>query len=136
MHKRQEIREAVKAMLLDQTLANANVYSNRVSTFWKQQLPSISVFTRDEETTPRDLANSKYVRTLNLTIEIHAEAKENLDDTLDTIADQIETLIGTDQSLGGTALGTIMTGTTVELAGEAATPVGVLTLSFQTKYIK
>lgn len=136
MHKRQEIREAIKTMLLGNTDAGANVYSNRVSAFWKSELPSISIVTTEEEANPRDLGNKTFVRKLRIGIEVHAEATEKLDDVLDDISNQIEALIGADQSLTGTVLGTVMTGTTIELAGEATTPIGVLSISFTTTYIK
>lgn len=135
--KRQQIREEVQAMLIAaNTSAGANVYSNRVSAFWRSELPSISIFMRDEEATPRDLANKSYVRKASLSFEIHAEAVESLDEQLDKIADEIEAAIVADQSLGGTVLGSTLLSTEIELAGEATTPIGVLTLTYQITYVK
>lgn len=136
-HKRTDIREAVKTMLLaGATVAGENVYSNRVSAFWKSELPSISIFTTEEEATPRDLKNQTYVRTMQLRLEVHAEATEDLDTLLDEAAVEIEDILNADQGLTGTALGSKLTSTSIELAGDASTPVGVLSLNYEIKYIR
>lgn len=134
--KRQQIREALRTMLNGQTNAGANVYSNRVSAFWRSELPCISIFMRDEEATPRDMSAKSYLRRGTVSIEIHAEAKENLDLTLDEIADQVEALIIGNPSLSGTVHGCVLQNTEIELAGEPSTPIGVLSLSYQITYQK
>lgn len=134
--KRHQIREALRIMLDGQTEAGAKVYSNRVSSFWRGELPSVSIFMRDEEATPREMAAKTYVRKGNISVEIHAEAKEDLDLELDKIADQVEAVIQGDQSLTGTVLGSVLTGTEIELSDQATTPIGVLTLNYQITYIK
>jgi Flp pilus assembly protein TadG len=135
-HKRTDIREAVKTMLLSNTVAGLNVYSNRVSAFWKAELPSISIFTTEEEATPRDANNKSYVRTMQLRLEVHAEATEDLDTFLDNAAVQVEDILNADQGLAGTAIGSKLTSTSIELAGDASTPVGVLSLNYEIKYIR
>lgn len=134
--KRQQIREAFKAMLLNNTAAGENVYSNRVSAFWRSELPSVSIFMRDEEASPRDMSARSYLRKATLSVEIHAEAKEDLDALLDQIADQVEAIVINDSSLSGTVQGCVLQGTEIELAGEATTPIGVLSLSYQILYQK
>lgn len=134
--KRHQIREALRIMLDGQTDAGSKVYSNRVTAYWRGELPCVSIFMRDEEATPREMAARSYIRKCNISVEIHAEAKENLDLDLDKIADQVETVIQADQSLSGTVQGTILTGTEIELSEQATTPIGVLTLTFQITYIK
>lgn len=135
MHKRTEIRNAVKAMLLNATTCGANVYSNRVSTFWKAELPSISIFTTDEEAQPRDLRAQSYVVNMNLRIEIHAEANEDLDETLDDLSKEVQDLIQANQDLTGTCLGSVYTGAQIELADNGTTQIGVASLNFSVKYI-
>lgn len=134
--RRHQIREALRIMLEGQTDAGDKVYSNRVSSFWRGELPCVSIYMRDEEATPREMAAKSYIRKGNISIEIHAEAKEDLDLKLDQIADQVETVIQADPSLGGNVLGSILTGTEIELSEQATTPIGVLVLSYQITYIK
>lgn len=123
-------------MLDGQTQAGANVYSNRVSAFWRSELPCISIFMRDEESTPKDLSARSYLRRGTVSVEIHAEAKENLDLVLDEIADQVEAAILANPSLSGTVHGCVLQGTEIELAGEPSTPIGVLSLTYQITYQK
>lgn len=134
--KRQQIREAIKNMLLNNTDAGANVYSNRVSAFWKSELPSISIFMRDEALTPRDMANKNYIRKSNVLIEIHAEANEGLDDTLDEINEQVEAILLADTGLINTVQGLVFTDLEFEVANDASTNIGVLTLTLQITYTK
>lgn len=134
--KRHQIREAVKAMLNGQTAAGDNVYSNRVSAFWREELPCISIFMRDEEATPRNMSNNRYLTKATMAIEIHAEAVEDLDLTLDQLADQVETIIGSDSSLQGNVQGCVLQNTEIELSAEATKPIGVLSLSYQISYQK
>lgn len=136
MHKRQQIREALQTMLLNNTDAGANVYANRVSAFWRDELPSISIFTREEQSTPRDVSGRQNIRTLTVSMETRAEANEDLDDTLDTIANQIENIISADQSLTGQALGAQMTGTTMEFEVQGEKQLGLLTLTYTVTYIQ
>ncbi len=136
--KRHKIREALKEMLLNQTDAGSNVYSNRVSSYWRSELPCISIFMRDEELSPRDLSAKTYLRKSTITIEIHAEAKEDLDLALDKIADQVEGIILSDISISGTVQGCIFQGIEIDLASgdETTTPIGVLSLNCQITYQK
>lgn len=134
--KRQQIREAAKAMLLGHTEAGQNVYSNRVSALWRSDLPSISIYLTDETATPRDLRQSSYVRTGTLVFQILAAATENLDHQLDTIADQIESITGADPSLKGTVQGFLLQSSESELNTEGTTPIGTLSLIYQVTYIK
>lgn len=134
-HKRQLIREAVKEMLLNETDAGEKVYSNRVTAYWREEVPCISVFTTEETAAPRDITNRKYTRKLNLTIEIRTEASDNLDDSLDSLALKVEQLIDADLTLKNTAHNVVMTGTDIGFAGEGSKPVGLLNLVYEVTYL-
>jgi hypothetical protein len=73
---------------------------------------------------------------MNLRIEFHAEATESLDDVLDDAAVQIEDILNGDQSLQGTCLGSSLLQTSMEIAGDSSTPIGVLTLNYSVRYIR
>lgn len=134
--KRHAIREALRIMLDGQTQAGANVYSNRVTAFWREELPSVSIYMRDEESTQRSLSGRSTIRKATLAVEIHAEAKEDLDQVLDEMADEVEGVIDEDPSLSGTVQGCTLQNTEIELSGDATTPIGVLSLTYQITYLK
>ena len=90
---------------------------------------------RSETAEPRDLSSGTYQRTLQLSIEITDEALEGLDDNLDQIAAKIEELVTADPSFQGEVLGSVLTGSEMELSADSTTPVGTLTLNYELKYI-
>lgn len=132
--KRQQIREALRDMLINQTDAGANVYPNRVSAFWKAELPSISIFFREEEGTPRNLSGKDYIRKGQIAVEIHCQVAEGLDDSMDKIADQVEQKIFGDLSLLGKVLGTIYQNSSFEFSGEGRDVIGVTSMTFEITY--
>lgn len=137
MSKRTLIRNEIKNLLINApTTCGDNVYSNRVSAYWRDELPSISIFTTEENAEPRDIRSNQYVRTMNLMFEVHAEASEDLDQLLDTIADEIEDVMVANQSIGGHAIGSTYTSSSSELTGDATKPIGVLTINYEIKYIR
>lgn len=135
--KRHQIREYIKTLLTNaHDDVGEKVYSNRVSAYWKSEVPCISIFTRDEEAKPRNMSASQYIRTMSLVVEIHATGNEDLDLTLDEIADVVETKISEDSNFGGLATSTILQATEIELNSETTTTgVGVLSLVYSIQYI-
>jgi len=106
-HPRELIRKQAVAVLLGATNAGASVYASRVapliSNGWQSELPAIIVYTMDESGEIFNQAPREYLRKVELVVEIHAEGNERLDDTLDTLARQVEGLLLKDDTLGGTA---------------------------------
>lgn len=142
MSKRQDIRDALVAILATPvndvypTQAGENVYANRSAHLWRSELPLIMIYARNESAIRRSLNSAQSIRTLQLSIEIHAEANEDLDDTLDEISREVEDLIGADTSLSGTTQGTDLKDTEMSLDSDGERQVGKLTLTFETKYIE
>lgn len=134
--KRQLIREAAKALLIDNTNAGSNVYSNRVSAFWKSEFPCISIFMHDESSAPRNMGGRQSIRTGTLVVQVVDEATENLDDSLDLIADEVESVFESNLSLSGTVQSCVLQNTEMELSSESAKPVGSVTLTYQITYLK
>lgn len=136
--KRHEIREYIKTMLTNvHDEVGDKVYSNRVTAYFKSELPCISIFTRDEEAKPRNMAASQYIRNMSLVIEIHAASNEDLDLKLDEIAEAIEQTIAADSNFGGLATSTLLQSTEIELSPDTTTTaVGALSLVYSITYIK
>lgn len=114
-HERQQIREAVVAMLIGETGAGDNVLKSRLAPMSSSVLPTVHVYNDDEpvkedshRTAPRELA-----RVLNLAIDgwCAVPAKGSLDDALDDLSLEIETAIDQDWGLDGTASDCVLTST-------------------------
>ena len=135
--KRHQIREYIKTLLTDcHEDVGSKVYSNRVSAYWKSEVPCISIFTRDEEAKPRTMAAAQYIRVMSLVIEIHATGNESLDLKLDEIADAVEVKISQDSNFGGLATSSLLQSTEIELNTEVTTEaIGSLSLVYSITYI-
>lgn len=105
-HPRELIRKQAVAVLLGATNAGASVYASRVapliSNGWQSELPAIIVYTMDETAEIFNQAPREYRRRVELVVEIHAEGNDALDDTLDTLARQVERLLLMGDTLGDT----------------------------------
>lgn len=133
---RKSIRDAVVALLDGNTSAGNNVYANRETTLWESELPAILVYTADESAEPRDASGRTYIRTLDLNIQIKAEANDTVDDDLDALATEVEDIISNDRSLSGTAISSVYKSTEISLDAESETEKGVATLSYEIKYVR
>lgn len=135
MNNRTTIRTALLDMLVGETSAGTNVYSNRESRLWQSELPSILIYTLQEPLTPESLSARRYIRNLELQIKVKVEATETVDDTLDALVAEVEAIIDADPSLAGTVLTTIQTNTEVSIESEAEKDIGIAVLTFECKYI-
>lgn len=104
-HPRTAIRNKVVELLLGRTDVAGSVYASRVKPFlsndWQNELPAIVVYTMDENGEIYTAAPREYLRTVEVVVEVHANADEALDDVLDTIGRQVERLLLTDDTLDG-----------------------------------
>ncbi len=134
-NNRSAIRTAIKALLVNQTVAGANVYTNRESNLWQSELPAIIISTGSEPVVAESLQSRRYLRTLELVLKIKIKATASVDDDLDTFVAQVEVIINGAPSLGGTVLTSIQTNTETRVDSEGETDIGVAELTFECKYI-
>jgi hypothetical protein len=135
-NNRSAIRAAAKALLSGETDALANVYTSRTSPLWQTELPAILIYTESEEAVPESMrANPRSIRTLQLTIHAKVEATEDVDDDIDALLTEIETLMSAQSSIGGTVLGSTLTNTEIRVEHDGQKDVGVGVLTYECKYI-
>ena len=134
-HVRQQIREAVETRITGLTTAGTNVFSSRVYALGEAKLPALTIYTKDESAGISNMARD-LKRTLTIVIEGYAKGTANLDDTLDTIAAEVEGAMGSDGSLNGVGKIIGLTGTEVDIVGgDTDKPVGVVRLSYNIVYL-
>lgn len=135
MHERRAIREACKAQLVAAaTVAGSRVYETRSTPFARVELPAIAIYTESEESEDKQSAPRELTRTLELKIEACVEALDNVDDSMDAIALQIETAMDSDWTLTGTVGDSVLTETTLEIAVLGTKPVGVVIMTYTVLY--
>lgn len=87
-HIRKQVRDAARADLLGLPTTGANVFSGRVSPIDKGEMPCLNTFILDENAEWDTVPN--IARTGRLVIEGRAQANDDLLDTLDQIAAEVE----------------------------------------------
>lgn len=134
-HRRKRIRDAAMAALLAaSTSAGSRIFSTRSVPWRRLQLPAVSVYalsetSDDQQTSPREL-----YRTLTLAIEAAVEAGENIDDTLDAMALELERAMHADSTLGEVCGDSMLVGTELEVAEQGDKPIGLLRLTYKCWY--
>ncbi|MDH0640621.1 hypothetical protein N5D52_27230 [Pseudomonas sp. GD03860] len=137
-HPRELIRKQAVAVLLGATGAGASVYASRVapliSNEWQNELPAIIVYTMDETGEIFNQAPREYKRRVELVVEIHAEGNGALDDTLDSLARQVERLLLMDDTLGDTVNDLQYVRSRMVLLDQSEHLTGACRLIFEAEY--
>jgi hypothetical protein len=99
MSARKDIRQKIGEVLRGNTTAGANVFVSRTRKISAASLPAILVYTRQEAAEEFNTAPRELKRTLSVGIEIVARADDDLDDTLDDLAEEVERILSENQLL-------------------------------------
>lgn len=98
-------------------------------------LPGLLVYTTTEESEPDVIGSTRNMdRAMNLVIEGFAKTATNIDDKLDTIADEVETAMAGSPTINSLAKNSWLASTEIALMGEGETPVGVITMIYSVIY--
>lgn len=134
-HVRQQIRDAIVTALTGLTTTGSNVFRSRIYPLEKAKLPGLCIYTRSETTEFDTLTISRSVqRELEVAVEAYVSATANYDNTLDTIAVQVEEALTADVTLGGLSKDMQVTGFEAEFAGDGEQPVAVGRFTVAVQY--
>tara|TARA_R100000781_G_scaffold112701_1_gene80200 strand:- start:116 stop:559 length:444 start_codon:yes stop_codon:yes gene_type:complete len=135
-HVRKSIRDNITTTLTGLTTTGTRVHQTRFYPLAEAKLPALTIYTKSETSdystvkTPRTT-----IRTLDVTVEAYVSANTNLDNTLDTIAVEIEEALFTDLTRGGNAKDTKITSFDADFSGDGENPVGVGRFSIEVMYV-
>ena len=130
MHIRQSIREAVVTAVTGLTTTGSRVYDSRILPQAASDLPCLRVYATTETSEEATLVN--LARTCNIVVQGIARATSEVEDTLDTIAEEVETAIA-----GATITGCKeihIVSSELEFEGDGDNPHGMVTLTFAALY--
>lgn len=135
--KRKDIRNALKTLFENDVQFDAiSIFSSRRSLISeREELPSITLFTPNEDLTPETIDQKRYIRKLQLTLEIRTASTDNVDDDLDTISDMVETFMLANSSINGLVLGSVCLTIETEVGLEANQEIGLCTLNYECTYV-
>lgn len=138
-HKRKQIRDAIVSILDTGTIvASGKVTSNRSLPYNDDNFPEIHVANVSEESERYQLKDNSLLRDAEVSIKAFAtqSTDETLDDTLDSLAESIETAMKADDSLGGYAQDSFLSSTEFETSSEGSKPAGFVSLNYTVRYIQ
>ncbi len=138
-HRRQEIRQAVVAVLTGLVTTQGRVYSGRVYPSGTANLPGLNITTPIDRKSPTFSANRK-AQVRELTVQIDARVKPadggpSPQDQMDTIEFEVQAALMADATLGGLALRGAPGDSTFTLSGKAERPAGVAQIEWICEYL-
>jgi hypothetical protein len=134
-HARTQIRNAVTALLLNNTSAGDKVFESRVYPLENPKLPALLIYTKQEVVADQSMSRPRtQVRQLQLTVEAYVKATSNIDETADTLALEVEQIIAADPTLGGLAKDAMLTNTDIQFLDDGEKPIAVAVLTFTVNY--
>jgi hypothetical protein len=130
---RKDIREKVVSILHNKTDAGTRVFPTQVRPVWLNQLPCILVYTPSDsrvlDSTPR-----RYKVTMDLRIEVVAQANDYLDDILDALGSQVEYQMAQDFTLGDLVENALHEATEMTIDKDGDSLLGSLVFNFGCVY--
>lgn len=131
MHARQAIREAAAAAVTGLALTGARVFQSRMRA--QEDLPCLLVTTNEERVDRPDIGELEE-RDVEIEFLGVAKAAADVDDTLDSIAEQVETALGANHTLGGRVKRMQLTALRPEFDDELEQPVGLMRITYRATY--
>lgn len=130
MHARQQIRDALVGALAGLSVG-ANIFASRLVPLNESQLPALLIATESEDIAGADIGDT-LERRLDIVIRIAARAPDDIDDDLDSIAEEVETRLA-GNTLGGLLSAFYLTSHRVEFE-QLDQPVGIAEMRYQAIY--
>jgi|TARA_R110000851_G_scaffold5_7_gene51 hypothetical protein len=135
-HIRQQIRSRVVSDLTGLALTGSNIQDTRLYNLTQIQLPCLEIYTENENSEISTIGpNVTLDRELDLIVIGYAEANTGIEDTLDTIALQVENALGADLTLNNLAVTQYLENTVISFTSEGEKPIGTVTLSYKIRYM-
>lgn len=132
-HVRHSLRTAVIAACTGLTATGSRVYTARVYATPETELPCLMVNTIDEAAEPQGLALPDILQRV-VTVEVVGLARDTatLADTLDAIAEQVETALGAGVTVSGASIALDYEGAEIRFE-QLDQPIGTVTLRFRAQ---
>ncbi len=136
-HARTAIRKTISSLLKNNsTLQRAvgdRIFESKAYPI--DTVPSILVYTPNEQVTDYTIGYPRtQTRQLTLVIEIFAKEHTSIDQISDSLALEVEDILGSDPTLGGMIKNLALNSSETILSGEGDKPIAVTTLSYHLSY--
>ena len=134
-HVRQQIRDDIVTTLTGLTTTGSNVFRSRIFPLEETNLPALCIYTKSEASEYDTIGLPRSVnRVLDVAVEAYVKGVSNYDNTLDTIAVEVEEAIAADITLGNRAKDAQITAFEADFAGDGEQPVAVGRFTVTVEY--
>lgn len=134
-HARQQIRDAVVTAVTGLATTGSNVFRTRVHPLEEQMLPALLVYTLDETSEPDAMGSSRGLdRSLRVAVEVAVQQLADIDNTMDTIAAEVETAIAANTGLAALVRDISLDSTTIVRSGEGEQRALGMQMAFTALY--
>ena len=134
-HVRKSIRDNVATTVTGLSTTGSSVFKTRTIPLASAKLPALCVYTRNEIINNNTLTPPRtQIRDLEVMVEAYVKGASGVDDTLDTIAVEVEEALATDVTRGGNAKDTQVVSFESTYAAEGDQPVGVGRFTIEVLY--
>ena len=134
-HVRQQIRDDIVTTLTGLVTTGSNVFRSRIFPLEQTNLPALCIYTKSETSEYDTIGLPRSVnRVLDVAVEAYVKGVSNYDNTLDTIAVEMEEAIAADITLGGLAKDAQITAFEADFAGDGEQPVAVGRFTVTVEY--
>ena len=134
-HIRNQIRDRTAVAVTGLTTTGSNVFQSRVYNLEDSKLPAIIIYTKSEDSELLEMGSTRTLqRNLSLVVEAYVKANSNYDDTIDTIAKEVEAVMGADVTHNDLARDSFLDSTEINYNGEGEQPIAVMTMVYNIGY--
>jgi hypothetical protein len=117
------------------TTTGSNIFRSRIFPLEETNLPALCIYTKSETSEYDTIGLPRSVnRVLDVAVEAYVKGVSNYDNTLDTIAVEMEEAIAADITLGGLAKDAQITAFEADFAGDGEQPVAVGRFTVTVEY--
>tara|TARA_Y100001937_G_scaffold100419_2_gene137461 strand:+ start:8573 stop:9013 length:441 start_codon:yes stop_codon:yes gene_type:complete len=134
-HARQTIREKIVTNVTGLGLTGSNVFDTKLYNLTQASLPALCVYAEAESSEMSNITSNTLDRSLDVMVEAYCEQNDQIEDTLDTICEQIEEAIGADPTLTSSCASIVLTNTEIDFTSLGEKPVGIARLSYTVNYL-
>ena len=132
---RREIKERVATILTGLSSTGSNVFQSHVCPLENDDLPSLCIYTKDEEIEIGVTGDPRvYHSTMILIVDGYAQTFSNLDDQLDQIGIQVQVAMTEDIDTNNLVKDSYLSSVDISYSGEGTSPIGIIRHNYSVLY--
>ena len=134
-HLRRMIRERVATMLTGLSSTGSNVFQSHVCPLENDDLPSLCIYTQDEEIEVGASGDPRvYHSTMILIVDGYVQTFSNLDDHLYQIGTEVQVAMAGDIYIYNLVKDSYLSSVDISYSGEGTSPIGIIRHNYSVLY--